>query len=232
MDLTSLRSASAHVFVDSHQLDVDAPIELDDDSEHHLRRVLRLREGEVVSVTDGDGRWRLTSIVLSPNSLFLDPTSEVFADERQPYPFQLAVAIPKGDRLDWLVQKVTELGADRIVLLHAERSIVRWKPDRAAKHLVRLQRIADEACRQSRRVRRLNVEGPVDAHTVLPSYIVAEPGGRRIAPGDRSVAVGPEGGWSPSELDAAQDRVDLGSNILRTETAAIAITTLSVAFER
>jgi 16S rRNA (uracil1498-N3)-methyltransferase len=232
MDLTSLRSTSAHVFVQPQQLDAEAPIELDDDSEHHLRRVLRLREGEVVSVTDGEGCWRLTSVVLSPNSLFLDPTSEVFADERQRDPLHLATAIPKGDRLDWLVQKVTELGADRITLLHAERSIVRWKPDRAAKQLVRLQRIADEACRQSRRVRRLKVEGPVDAHTILPSYVVAEPGGRRLASGDRSVAVGPEGGWSPSELDTAKDRVDLGSNILRTETAAIAITTLSVAFER
>ena len=109
---------------------------------------------------------------------------------------------------------------------------MRWKPDRAAKQLVRLQRIADEACRQSRRVRRLEIEGPVDAHTVLPSYVVAEPGGRRLAPGDRSVAVGPEGGWSPSELDAAREQVELGSNILLTETAAIAITTLSVAFER
>jgi len=232
MDLSSLRSTSAHVFVEPQQLDSDGPLELDADSEHHLRRVLRLSEGEVVSVTDGEGRWRMTSVVLSPGSLFLDPTSAVFTVNRQLDPLQMAVAIPKGDRLDWLVQKVTELGADRIVLLHAERSIVRWKPDRAAKQLDRLQRIADEACRQSRRVHRLQVSGPVDALTVLPSYVVAEPGGRRLKFGDRSVAVGPEGGWSRNELSAARDRVDLGANILRTETAAVATTTLCVAFER
>ena len=232
MDLSSLRSTSAHLFVEPQQLDADGPLELSDDNEHHLRRVLRLRDGEVVSVSDGDGRWRLTSVVLTPDSLFLDPTSEVFVDHRQRGSLEIAVAIPKGDRLDWLVQKVTELGADRIVLLHAERSIVRWKPDRAAKQLERLQRIADEACRQSRRVHRLRVDGPVEAHTVLASYVVAEPGGRRIAPGDRSVAIGPEGGWSQNELNAALDRVDLGVNILRTETAAAAITTLCVAFER
>ncbi len=71
--------------------------------------------------------------------------------------------MPKGDRLDWLVQKVTELGVDRIVLLHAERSVVRWKPERAAAQLDRLQRIADEACRQSRRVWRVAIDEPVDA---------------------------------------------------------------------
>lgn len=231
MDISALRSTSAHVFLDAGQLDADGSIELSDENEHHLRRVLRLREGEVVSVTDGEGRWRLTSVVLSPGSLFLYPTSEVFSDDIERTPVELAVAIPKGDRIDWLVQKVTELGADRILLLHSERSIVRWKPERAAKQRIRLQRIADEACRQSRRVHRLVIEGPVDSITVLPSCVIAEPGGRRITQSDRFVAIGPEGGWSQSEVDAALDRVDLGPNILRTETAAVAITTLCVAFD-
>ncbi len=140
--------------------------------------------------------------------------------------------MPKGDRLDWLVQKVTELGVDRLSLLHAERSVVRWKPDRVQSQLVRLRRIADEACRQSRRVWRVEIDAPVEASTVLAGFVVAEPGGRRLESTDRSVAIGPEGGWSPEELDVARDRVSLGPNILRTETAAVAATALCVTFER
>jgi len=165
-------------------------------------------------------------------SLALEPSSLVVTEPTRSEILEVAVAIPKGDRLDWLVQKVTELGADRILLLHADNSVVRWKPERASKQLSRLQRIADEACRQSRRVRLLEVEGPVDARTVLPSYVVAEPGGRSLTASDNLVAVGPEGGWSAAEVEMARDRVNLGPNILRTETAAVAITTLCVTFER
>ena len=147
-------------------------------------------------------------------------------------PITVAAAMPKGDRLDWLVQKVTEIGVDRVVLLHADRSVVRWTPERAARHHGLLQRIADEACRQSRRVHRDVVDGPFDAASVLSEFVLAEPGGRRHAPRDRSVAIGPEGGWSEAELAAAAEPVDLGSTILRTETAAVAVATLCVAFER
>jgi 16S rRNA (uracil1498-N3)-methyltransferase len=138
--------------------------------------------------------------------------------------------MPKGDRLDWLVQKVTELGVDRLVLLHCDRSVVRWKDDRRDGQLARLQRIADEACRQSRRVWRLRLDGPVDAAAVLAEYVVAEPGGRPLTASDRVVAVGPEGGWSDRELLLARDRASLGDTILRTETAAISAATLCVAF--
>ncbi len=140
--------------------------------------------------------------------------------------------MPKGDRLDWMVQKVTELGVDRLALLHADRSVVRWKPDRVEHQLSRLQRIADEALRQSRRVFRLTIDAPVDAADVLEGYVVAEPGGRASVAGDTAVAVGPEGGWSETELAAAGGRVDLGPTILRTETAAVAVSALCVALER
>ncbi|MCU0261512.1 MAG: 16S rRNA (uracil(1498)-N(3))-methyltransferase [Ilumatobacteraceae bacterium] len=209
-----------------------AEVVLDSDTEHHLRRVVRLRDGETVSATDGGGRWRLTTVRTGGSTVVLEPTSEVVVAEPRTHPVTLAVAMPKGDRLDWLVQKVTEIGVDRIVLLHAERSVVRWKPDKAATQLARLQRIADEACRQSRRVWRVAIDAPVGAVDVLDRFVVAEPGGRRLGPEDRMVAVGPEGGWSRAELDASRDTVTLGANILRTETAAVALSALCVAFDR
>ena len=229
MELSSLRSTSAHVLVEPEML---AALSIDDDTDHHLRRVLRLRDGESVSVTDGAGRWLLADVVLDGSSLALEAAGEIVVEAARTDPFTIATAMPKGDRLDWLVQKVTELGADRIVLLHAERSVVRWKAARVESQLARLQRISDEACRQSRRVWRVEIEAPVEAASALGEFVVAEPGGRRLEPTDRMVAIGPEGGWAPGELARARESVSLGSTILRTETAAVAATTLCVTFER
>ncbi len=231
-DRSALRATSTHVLVAREFLHDAGPIALDDDTEHHLRRVLRLRDGESVSVTDGDGRWALARTVVDGNALRLEATSEVVSEPTSPRPITIAAAIPKGDRLDWMVQKVTELGIDRLVLLHADHSVVRWKPDRVEHQLARLQRVADEALRQSRRLVRLSIEAPRPAVEMLGGFVVAEPGGRSLTVTDTRVAVGPEGGWSSAELAASKDRIDLGSTILRTETAAIAVSALCVAFER
>ena len=232
LDRSALRSTSTHVLVDADVLGATGSISIDDDTEHHLRRVLRLRDGESVSVTDGAGRWCLATVILDGNALRLDATTPLVVESTPTRTITVAAAMPKGDRLEWMVQKVTELGVDRLVLLHAEHSVVRWKADRVEHQLARLQRIADEALRQSRRVFRLAIEAPVAAVDVLGGYVVAEPGGRALSAADTAVAVGPEGGWSDIELAQAGDRIDLGPTILRTETAAVAVSTLCVAYER
>lgn len=231
-DRSVLRSTSAHVLVDTDRLVTASDVTIDDDTEHHLRRVLRLRDGDAVSVTDGCGRWCLAVAIVGGNTLTLERTEPVVVEPEPNRTITIAAAMPKGDRLDWMVQKVTELGVDHLLLLHAEHSVVRWKQGRTAHQLGRLQRIADEALRQSRRVRRMTVDAPVAATDVLARFVVAEPGGRTLRADDTAVAVGPEGGWSASELAACRDRVDLGPTILRTETAAVAVSALCVAFER
>ena len=224
----SRRAAAAHVVIADVGRDADEVVPVDGDTEHHLRRVLRLRQGEIVTVTDLRGKWRLAEVGGDRDRVRLVAARPVVTEAPRATPITLAVAIPKGDRLDWMVQKVTELGLDRLVLLHAARSTTRWDADRAATQLDRLRRISVEACRQSRRVWGLEIEGPCPAGDVLGSAVVAEPGGRRLDVDDTVIAIGPEGGWDDDELAAARGRVSLGPNILRVETAAVAATALRV----
>lgn len=211
-----LRRAAAHVVVD----DVDAPA-LDDATSHHVFRVLRVRDGDPITVTDGAGRWRLCRAG-GGGVLIVDGEHGSVAEIARPALCTVAVAIPKADRPEWMVQKLTELGVGRIVFLHAGRSVVRWEPERAAKHLAKLRRVAVEALQQSRRVWLPQIEGPLGASDVLPHMPVAEPGGRPLTADDAGVAIGPEGGWTDDELALAAGQVTLGDGVLRIETAALA----------
>jgi 16S rRNA (uracil1498-N3)-methyltransferase len=213
----ALRRSAAHVLV----RDVEQP-QLDDDAIHHTSRVLRLRPGESVTVTDGAGRWR--SCVFTGEGV--DASTEVTSERRPDPPLTIAVAPPKRERLEWLVAKCTEVGIDRFVLLDAEHSVVRWTGERAERQLARLRRVAVEASMQSRRVWLPEIAGPTRAIEVLPGLAVAEPGGRRVSGDDVAIAIGPEGGWSAKELEVAESAVSLGPNILRVETAAVAAAVL------
>lgn len=213
-----LRGSAAHVLV----ADVRAPA-ADDAVAHHLVRVLRLRAGSDVTVTDGAGSWR--SCLLDGGGA-LQPVGDVVAVPRPDPVLTVAVAAPKGDRLDWLVAKATEIGVDRIVMVDAVRSVVKLRAERAPRQLERLRRIASEAAMQSRQVWLPVIDGPVPAASLLADeqVVVAEPGGRRMGAGDMTVAIGPEGGWALEELAGVDDgrRVSLAGNVLRVETAAIA----------
>jgi 16S rRNA (uracil1498-N3)-methyltransferase len=206
-----LRVSDGHLLVD----DLDHP-ELTEEAEHHLTRVLRLRDGRVVTVTDGCGRWRACRLELG--SLVVEGDIRDGADRPS---ITIAAAVPKGDRVDWMVQKLTELGVARIVLLRCERSVVNWEGERAERQLERLRRISIGALQQSRGVWMPAIQAPVAAAEVLPQMPAAEPGGDRLAVGATMVAIGPEGGWSESELAAAGGTVDLGPGVLRVETAAV-----------
>ena len=212
----ALRSSAAHVFVDS--LD---DLTLQPDDAHHLFRVLRIRDGERVTVTDGRGSWLVSEVV----GQTLRPVGDSIKEPVGPL-LTIASAIPKGDRAEWMVQKLTEIGVAEIVLLHCERSVVRWEGDRAVRQLARATRVAREAAMQSRRVWLPLVTGPRPCADVLAleGVAVAEPNGQ--AAGDlgwrpSTVVIGPEGGFSDRELAAASALVALGPNVLRIETAAI-----------
>ena len=190
---------------------------LDTDDLHHLARVLRLRAGSKVTCSDGVGGWRsceFTGATLSP----------VEAPDRSipPPVSHLFVAVPKGDRVDWLVQKATEVGVGRLTFVDFERSVVRWSGDRADKQLQRLRRIAREASSQSRRVWLPVVDGPIRSVDLPAHAVFADPAGDTfgVAHLGRPVVIGPEGGFAPHEVDGVT-LCSFGEQVLRVETAAV-----------
>jgi 16S rRNA (uracil1498-N3)-methyltransferase len=209
----------AQVFVD----DPTSP-ELSEQDRHHLLRVLRLRPGEVVVACDGRGRsvhCRFTG-----TGALLEPVGPPVLAHRPVPAITVAFAPGKGDRPEWVVQKLTELGVDRIVPITTERSVVRWRGERAQAATDRLRRIAREAAAQSRRAWLPEVATPTtltDLVSTSSSVALADPGGDRPSLLRPTVVVGPEGGWSGSERALGLPRVALADTILRSETAAVAV---------
>ncbi|MGA1358127.1 MAG: RsmE family RNA methyltransferase [Ilumatobacteraceae bacterium] len=218
----ALRDSVAHVFVD----DVGLP-ELADHDEHHLSRVLRLRDGERVTVCDGKGSWR--ECVWSAGNL--SPIGEVIVEATRANRVGVAFVPVKGDRNEWAVQKLTEIGVDDIVVLSAtRRSVVRWTNE--AKQMQKLRLVAREAAMQSRRTFLPSVEGLVALDEVMrrSGAAVADPDAPSRPGGDVTlVAIGPEGGFDEDEISPSAARVSLGDTILRAETATLVAATLLVA---
>lgn len=212
------RRAAAHVFVD----DLDA-LELTADDLHHLARVLRLRTGELVTAADGTGAVRPCLWAGGR----LEAAGEAVVDSPSDPPLCVGFALTKADKPEWAVQRLTELGVDRITPFVAERSVVRWGSDKAERNLERMRAVARGAAMQSRRSRVPEIAdiaafAQVVAVAAPGSIALADPGAGRIAMQHRTLLVGPEGGWSPAELEAVPDHVSLGDTVLRAETAAIA----------
>ena len=206
---------AAHVFVEN----LDAPL-VDEADRHHLERVLRLRTGESVTASDGAGGVRDCVV---RDGLVLEPVGDTVMEHRPAPPIAIGFALTKGERPEWVVQKLTELGVDTIVPFAARRSVVRWEADKATRNATRLGRVAREAAMQSRRAW-LPVIAPLTnfADLIGPGVAVAERDGGPPTLDRPRVLIGPEGGWAPEELAAAPATVGLGPTVLRAETAAIA----------
>jgi 16S rRNA (uracil1498-N3)-methyltransferase len=221
-----LRRSAAHVFC----ADLERP-GLEPDDAHHLLRVLRLRAGEEVSVSDGTGRWRVCRLrVAHGGQAELEPVGDTAMVPPAAPPVSLAVALPKGEPGDWAVQKLAELGVDRIIVLAAARSTLRWAregPGQQEKAKSRLRRIIRSAGMQARLVRLPELLGPLSVPELLNQAgllsvadLDADTGPSLSHP---TVLVGPEGGWEPGEVPAHVPRIGLGPTVLRVETAAVVV---------
>ncbi|HUF33490.1 MAG TPA: RsmE family RNA methyltransferase [Acidimicrobiales bacterium] len=207
--------------------DLTAPA-LDDGDRHHLERALRLRSGDEVTASDGRGRWRPCQLRAGGE---LEPTGLPSVVPAPTPALTVAFALTKGGRPELAVQKLTELGVDRIVPFAAGRSVARWEGDRAERHLARLRRVAREAAMQSRRAHLPTVAALTDfaGAAALPGAALADRGGRPPSLAHPTLLVGPEGGWTSDELAAGLPVVGLGPQVLRAETAALAAAALLAA---
>jgi len=194
---------------------------------HHLEHALRLRPGETVVACDGRGAWRTCRVSAARREGLLEADGPVHHEGRHPTELTVAFVPVKGGRPEWVVQKLTETGVDRIVAVSSARAVVRWTAERRAGALTRLRRVAREAAAQSRRAWLPEVELAADvgelAGRLAPVPLaLAHPGGQRPTTALPALAVGPEGGWDPSESGRGYPLVGLGPTVLRAETAAVA----------
>jgi 16S rRNA (uracil1498-N3)-methyltransferase len=203
------------------------------DEARHLSRVLRLGPGDHVELFDGRGTaFRAEIVRIGKDDVDLQ-VEESLPDRCLSCRITLATAVPKGERFDWLVEKATEMGVDRLVPLATKRSVVDPRPAK----LDRLRRRIIEAAKQCGRNRLMELAPMCDWSTFVldahdPDKLLAHPGGvpparwRHLQPAKSvTLAVGPEGGFSYDELDVARAAgwavVGLGTTKLRVETAAL-----------
>lgn len=235
-----LRDAAGFIYVDNLLHPQPTP-----EDAHHLVNVLRLRAGEVVVAADGAGSFvacEMNVVAISgrnrprdaaSSAELLAVTGKTTTVESPREACVVAFVMPKGERADWTVQKLTELGIDVIVPLMSDRSVVRLVGPECEKRGDRFRRIAKEAGSQSRRIRLPEIPDPQSFADYLDTrrdrladIAIAEPGGEPLAASTHAIFVGPEGGWSNEELAVVPTRVGMGDTILRAETAAIVAGTM------
>ncbi|MBX3411640.1 MAG: 16S rRNA (uracil(1498)-N(3))-methyltransferase [Pirellulales bacterium] len=226
-----------------HTIDSDRVV-LGPPEGHHLARVMRAKPGDAVTLFDGSGAEFDASVArVARDEVELTIHTRREIDRELPLRLTLAVALPKGDRQKWLVEKCVELGVSSIVPLWTERGVA--QPADSA--LARLRRAAIEATKQCGRNRLLEIAEPrpwseFAARDVPESLrLIAQPEATAsvaavwrdrlertgAAPREVCVAVGPEGGFSDAEFAAAVEHgwqgVALGTRILRVETACLTL---------
>ena len=213
-------------------------IALPEDVAGHLVRVLRLQPGDACVLFNGDGHDYDARLVAAGKR---EARAEILAarpvKNESPLRISLLQGIARGEKMDWILQKATELGVARIVPVDSERSEVKLDAARAEKRLAHWREVVVAACEQSGRA-------------VVPEVLPPQPLGRGAAlregrgflldpvathtlaslqgnpPGACMLAIGPEGGWSPRDHEQLQaagyEGLRLGPRVLRTETAGIA----------
>lgn len=210
-------------------------LKLPDDEARHAASALRIQEGEVVELFDGSGRVasaRTTSVAKRCVEVSIESVSVEPPPKRS---IVVAVAPPKGDRLRWLVEKLTELGVTRMQLLRTRFSVV----EPGSSKVQKLRQTSLAAAKQCGRNYLLEIAPPMAWSEFLEErrhhvpLLVAHPSGKRLLDclsltglPEMHVAIGPEGGLTEDEVQEAAEKggqaVSLGDSILRIETAAIA----------
>ena len=218
-------------------------IALSKDNSHHITNVLRMRDDEDFEIVI-DGKVHLVSICQRDKNFIQSVVKDVREDKNEAkIKIHLYQALPKFDKLEFIIQKCMELGIAEVTQFMSSRTIVKWDDKKEEKKLRRFEEIAYASAKQSKRGL-VPIVNPVCTFEQLKekigdnySIIAYEVEGKRLKTvlsefkGDRiNIIVGPEGGFSEAEVEeiceAGAIKVNLGNRILRTETAAIALTAM------
>lgn len=225
---------------------IDAPLslgqhELPEAQAHYIGRVLRLAAGDAVQLFDGSGQEYLGELVEVGKKAVRVELREDFAGlAESPLRVHLGQGLSRGERMDWAIQKATELGVAEISPIVSERCEVRLKDERADKRLTHWRQVAISACEQCGRSVLPVIHAPValadwqrqvEADLKLVLHPVAEPLSSHARPGSLAFLIGPEGGLTEGEVEAAKGAgfhaARLGPRVLRTETAPVVALTVA-----
>jgi 16S rRNA (uracil1498-N3)-methyltransferase len=236
--LANKTSMRKHRFYVDQDIILNSKIELSDDVSHQISRVLRLRVADVIYLFNNSGAEYTARIenINKKNTTALI-TARSATELESAFKINLGQVIGKGEKIDWVIQKATELGVHRITPLYSSRSVSQPTPDRAANKSEHWQKIAIAACAQSWR----NIVPIINPPQTLNDWIetctdtyrlILSPSASSLRIRDLNLAssvtvlVGPEGGFSEAEIACAVSNkfapVSLGPRILRTETAGLA----------
>ena len=217
-----------------------AEVVLDGDRARYLGRVLRLRVGDSITAFNGSGpEWSATIAGMTRSTATLGIGESQETTVESPLKIHLVQGISRGERMDFVVQKATELGVKRITPVLTEYGVVKLDADRAVKRRDHWQGVAASACEQSGRTRLPLIDTPMPLTDWFGSKpedagvdLILKPGARAALTAVDSprtkvcLLIGPEGGFSQTEYDDAEvsgfEAVSLGPRVLRTETAATA----------
>ncbi|NIL93808.1 MAG: 16S rRNA (uracil(1498)-N(3))-methyltransferase [Woeseiaceae bacterium] len=227
------------LFVNS-TLSAGADLRLEKDQARYLGRVLRLGHGDTLRVFNGDdGEFHATISKITKDSVAVHVVSPIEAGTESPLKIHLVQGISRGERMDFVVQKATELGVKRITPVLSQYGVVKLDKTRAGKRQDHWQSVAESACEQSGRIRPPLIDEVIALNTWFGARpaeagtdLILRPGAINSLASIPTPAtkvcllIGPEGGFSDSEYDDAQvagfQPVALGPRVLRTETAALA----------
>lgn len=217
------------------RLQGNATIELTGDQSHYLGRVLRTKVGHLVALFNGkDGEFQGEVLAVSKKGVVIQLADCATTDAESLYPVHIGLGLSRGERMDYAVQKATELGVTEITPLFTEHSEVKLNDERAEKRRLHWQKIAINACEQSGRCTIPTIHPPVS----INDWLKQVPAGQGFMLDHRGTAgfttdrpeaafllIGPEGGISDDEKVAATkagfQSVRLGPRVLRTETAPV-----------
>ncbi|MBD1549920.1 16S rRNA (uracil(1498)-N(3))-methyltransferase [Pseudomonas typographi] len=210
-------------------------IELPEAQAHYIGRVLRLAQGDAVQLFDGSGvEYRGSLAEVGKKRVVAYLAEQLPGQADSPLAIHLGQGLSRGERMDWAIQKATELGVREITPIVSERCEVRLNDERADKRLAHWRQVAISACEQCGRSSVPVVHPPlpleqwlrqVQADLKLVLHPIAEPLASHARPGRLAFLVGPEGGLASAEVGQAQahgfEPARLGPRVLRTETAPV-----------